>query len=407
MASQNVVSSKVSLTLDLPPSCIQFCPAHPELFVVGTYNLERDQTAGQTNAGDGEEGDDSAKTPQNRNGSLLVYRIEGTELTLVQTVSQPSAILDLRFHPASDKHDILAVVSSTGTLAVFKLDPKEDAASPLKHIATSRCDDIDEDVLFLQCNWHPLDANVIGVTTSTGAARLLCLDDEHRITDSSIDLGVANSLEAWCINFSPTSPDDSKHDAEVTVYCGGDDSMLRYQSLSLGRPDEVLSCESPYTPITIKGTHTAGVTAILPLRLFVKDKGRVVVTGSYDDHLRVFIIHDLHESYGLKRVELVLEDNLGGGVWRLDLVNISQRDGGLRIRILASCMHAGARLVDVEVQNEQDWTCRVLAQFEEHQSMNYGSDYVRGGQGDGLRCVSTSFYDKLLCVWDYEPVAQG
>lgn len=80
MASQNVVSSKVSLTLDLPPSCIQFCPAHPELFVVGTYNLERDQTAGQTDAGDGEEGDDSAKTPQSRNGSLLVYRIEGTEL---------------------------------------------------------------------------------------------------------------------------------------------------------------------------------------------------------------------------------------------------------------------------------------------------------------------------------------
>lgn len=325
----------------------------------------------------------------------------------MQTVSQPSAILDLRFHPASDKHDILAVVSSTGTLAVFKLDPKENAASPLKHIATSRCDDIDEDVLFLQCNWHPLDAKVIGVTTSTGAARLLCLDDEHRITDSSIDLGVANSLEAWCINFSPTSPDDSKDDAEVTVYCGGDDSMLRYQSLSLSRPDEVLSSESPYAPITIKGTHTAGVTAILPLPLFMKDKGRMVVTGSYDDHLRVFIIHDLHESYGLRQVGLVLEENLGGGVWRLDLVNISQRDGGLRIRILASCMHAGARLVDVEVQNEQDWTCHVLAQFEEHQSMNYGSDYVRGGQGDGLRCVSTSFYDKLLCVWDYEPVAQG
>ncbi|KAF7545654.1 hypothetical protein G7Z17_g9005 [Cylindrodendrum hubeiense] len=405
MASQNIVSSKVSLTLDLPPSCIQFCPAHPELFVVGTYNLERDETAGQTNGGE-EEGS-AAKTPQNRDGSLLVFRIDGTELTLVQTVPQPSAILDLRFHPAPDKQDILAVVSSTGTLAVFKLDPKEDAESPLKHVATSRCDDIDEDVLFLQCYWHPVDANVIGVTTSTGAARLLRLDDGYRITDPSIDLDIANSLEAWCINFSPAPPDASKHDTQVTAYCGGDDSMLRYQSLSLRSADEESPCESLYAPITIKRTHTAGVTAILPLPLFSKEQGRVVVTGSYDDHLRVFVIHDLHETYGLRRVELVLEENLGGGVWRLDLVNISQRDGSLRVRILASCMHAGARLVDVEVQDGQSWTCTVLAQFEEHKSMNYGSDYVRGGQGDGLRCVSTSFYDKLLCVWEYEPVTQG
>ena len=67
-------------------------------------------------------------------------------------------------------------------------------------------------------------------------------------------------------------------------------------------------------------------------------------------------------------------------------------------------MHAGARLVDLEVKNEQDWTCKVLARFEEHKSMNYGSDFVRDSQaGDGLRCVSTSFYDKLLCLWRYEP----
>ncbi|KAH7157202.1 hypothetical protein EDB81DRAFT_416290 [Dactylonectria macrodidyma] len=414
MASPNIVSSKVSLILDLPPSCIQFCPAHPELFVVGTYNLQRGETEteGQTDAGDGDEEDDAdcssaPKTPQNRDGSLVVFKVVGTKLTLVQTVSQPSAILDLRFHPAPGKNDILAVVSSTGTLAIFKLDPNEDSTSPLKHIATSRCDDIDEDVLFLQCNWYPADENVIGVTTSTGAARLLRLDDKYQITNPSIDLDVANSLEAWCINFSPVSPITNDHNSRVTAYCGGDDSMFRYQSIILRSDGEEPPCENPYSPITIKRTHTAGVTAILPLSLFLKEKGRVVVTGSYDDHLRVFIIHDLHYTYGLRQVELVLEENLGGGVWRLDLVNISDRDGHLRIRILASCMHAGARLVDVEVHDEQIWACNVLAQFEEHKSMNYGSDFVRGGQGDGLWCVSTSFYDKLLCVWEYEPVTQG
>ncbi|KAI5466496.1 hypothetical protein BGZ63DRAFT_502530 [Mariannaea sp. PMI_226] len=403
MSSPNTVSSTVSLTLDLPPSCIQFCPAHPDYFVVGTYNLQREETATQLNTDEeGEEDTKTSKTPQSRNGTLLVFKIEGTELTLVQTVSQPSAILDLRFHSAPDKQDILAVVSSTGSLAVFRMAPNTLPSSPLQHLATSRCDDIEEDVLFLQCNWHPVVPNVIGVTTSTGTARLLHLDDKYCIIGPSVDLAIANSLEAWCINFSPASALTQESDPQGTVYCGGDDSMLRYTSCTLAISNEDMSCESPFLPITVRGQHSAGVTAILPLPVFLKGRGRVVVTGSYDDHLRVFLIHDLHETYGQKRVELVLEENLGGGVWRLDLVKVQEKDSSLRIRILASCMHAGARLVDLEVEGENDWACKILAQFEEHKSMNYGSDFVRGGDGDSLQCVSTSFYDKLLCVWEYK-----
>ncbi|KAM0205964.1 hypothetical protein ACHAQI_008638 [Fusarium lateritium] len=405
MDDSKLISSKVSLTLDLPPSCIQFCPVHPGLFVVGTYNLEKNEEDVQENKRDGD--DDEAvtatKTPQSRNGSLLVYKVDGTELHLVQTVSQPSAILDLRFHPGKDLGDILAVVSSTGTLAVFKLDPTENASSPLQHISTSRCDDIGEDVLFLQCNWHPEIPDLIGVTTSTSAARLLRLDEKYRIMDYA-NLNIPNSLEAWCIAFSSGKPDTDQDKIQVTAYCGGDDSMLRYTSCisDLNEPDPI--CEEPYSPITIKGTHNAGVTAILPLPLLMKNNGRVVVTGSYDDYFRVFIVHDLHETYGMKKVELVLEENMGGGVWRLDLVKIQEGAESTKLRILASCMHAGARIVDLDVKDGNDWTCSVLARFEEHKSMNYGSDFVRDNDGaERLRCVSTSFYDKLLCLWEYEP----
>ncbi|KAI8670794.1 hypothetical protein NCS57_00552200 [Fusarium keratoplasticum] len=402
MDDLNLVSSKVSLTLDLPPSCIQFCPAHPEFFVVGTYNLQKGDT--QEAQGEDDESVAAAKTPQSRNGSLLVFKLNGTELDLVQTVSQPSAILDLRFHPSKDSGNILAVVSSTGTLAVFKLDPTQNASLPLEHIATSRCDDIGEDVLFLQCNWHPVIPRLIGVTTSTSSARLLRLDDKFCITEQYADLNIPNSLEAWCIAFSPGTAKSDHEKAQVTAYCGGDDSMLRYTSCVWDTKDPDSPCEEPYPPMTIKGTHTAGVTAILPLPLFMKDHGRVVVTGSYDDHLRIFVIHDLHDTFGMKRVELVLEENLGGGVWRLDLVSIKENSGSIKVRILASCMHAGARLIDLEVKEEQEWSCTVLARFEEHKSMNYGSDFVREeGAGDGLRCVSTSFYDKLLCLWEYVP----
>ncbi|KAM0228136.1 hypothetical protein ACHAPO_010972 [Fusarium lateritium] len=405
MDDAKIISSEVSLTLGLPPSCIQFCPAYPKLFVVGTYNLEKNEDDVQ----EGNKDDDDAervtatKTSQSRNGSLLVFKVDGTKLHLVQTVSQPSAILDLRFHPFKDKHDILAVASSTGTLAVFKLDPARNSSAPLQHISTSRCEDIGEDVLFLQCNWHPGISNVIGVTTSTSSARLLQLDEGYCIRDYT-ELNIANSLEAWCIAFSSGAPASTDEKAQVTAYCGGDDSLLRYTSSVWDPNDSDSPCEEPYSPITIKGTHNAGVTAVLPLFSLTKNNGRVVVTGSYDDHLRVFIINDLHETYGMKKVELVLEENMGGGVWRLDLVRIQKDTDSTKIRILASCMHAGARFIELEVKQEQDWSCKVLARFEEHKSMNYGSDFVRGDQaGETLWCVSTSFYDKLLCFWKYEP----
>lgn len=297
---------------------------------------------------------------------------------------------------------ILAVVSSTGTLAVFRLEPNADSASPLQHIATSRCDDVGEDVLFLQCNWHSSDTRVIGVTASTGGlAKLLKLDNDWRIKQS-VDLDIGNSMEAWCIAFSPRAKEEKD---STTVYCGGDDSILRYNSYeSTSDDDEFLSAETSYAPLAIKGRHNAGVTAILPLEPQNSDGGRLVVTGSYDDHVRLFSIHDPNESYGAKRVKLLSEEDLGGGVWRLDLVHIGSYEDVFKIRILASCMHAGTRIIEFVQSSGREWACNVLAQFEEHKSMNYGCAFIpkKQGEGKGLQVVSTSFYDKLLCLWEYE-----
>lgn len=72
-------------------------------------------------------------------------------------------------------------------------------------------------------------------------------------------------------------------------------------------------------------------------------------------------------------------------------------------------MHAGSRIVRLERASAADsggdeWAFSVLAKFEEHKSMNYGSDVQpiqASGRGEGRRVVvSTSFYDKLMCVWE-------
>ena len=52
-----------------------------------------------------------------------------------------------------------------------------------------------------------------------------------------------------------------------------------------------------------------------------------------------------------------------------------------------------------------EWTFAVVARFVEHESMNYGSDVQPESEGmdrEGSRermVVSTSFYDKRLCLW--------
>jgi len=102
--------------------------------------------------------------------------------------------------------------------------------------------------------------------------------------------------------------------------------------------------------------------------------------------------------------------------------------------VLASCMHAGSRIVKVrqcldqgfEDEDGDDgdgdgngdevgrWEIDVLAKFEEHASMNYGSDVQPSfsstesddADGTGMRTrtrtvVSTSFYDRLMCLWRF------
>jgi hypothetical protein len=75
-------------------------------------------------------------------------------------------------------------------------------------------------------------------------------------------------------------------------------------------------------------------------------------------------------------------------------------------------MHAGSRIVQLS-RSGDEWEFAVLAKFEEHKSMNYGSDVqpltagagggdVEGGEQQAKRViVSTSFYDKLMCVWSF------
>lgn len=171
-------------------------------------------------------------------------------------------------------------------------------------------------------------------------------------------------------------------------------------------------------------THQAGVTAILPLEQAPSSSGveesqqqqkpLLVLTGSYDDHIRLLAL-PTPTSFP-RRPKLLAELDLGGGVWRLKDITAagttttnSSSGGDYEYTILASCMHAGARVLRLKGPSSQqqdeggeedlEWSFEMLAAFEEHKSMNYGSD-VQPGEG-GRKIISTSFYDRLLAMWTW------
>lgn len=243
---------------------------------------------------------------------------------------------------------------------------------------------------------------------------------------------IEHTMEAWCVAFSDLwdeSAGSKKPSRLSTVFSGGDDSALilrPYWLIEDGDPDSAKNSNedsdedsnpSPvhfhlYDARTVKG-HEAGVTAILPLPLTLSDGSQIVLTGSYDDTLRAWAITPPHKNYGMLKTRKLAEENLGGGVWRLKVIeelSSLSGPGPWTVVVLASCMHAGARIIRIRMGGDPkgDLEIEVLARFEEHKSMNYGSDYSRVGgallREEGKRevvCVSTSFYDRLLCVWEF------
>ncbi|KAF2718496.1 hypothetical protein K431DRAFT_287649 [Polychaeton citri CBS 116435] len=420
------VSSCYSTRLALPPSCIAFCHQAPTFFVVGTYFLE----SSSGGAGDAAQVDASGspgaqrqqqqqQEAQKRSGSLVVFEIsgDGGSIQEVQTVQLDSGVLDVQWQPASsietsDGRYLLAVATSTGLVQVYRLDGQR---KHLSHLSTYQI--CDQDTLALSLQWHPCLPGTMGVTLSDGRVCLV-----HSLYKAGHDGGsdgtggrepwsstvgievttiTTHELEAWWLAFSlPPVLTSSDGDSQIRLFSGGDDARLTCSLLS---STASASAEEDLGPVTIwqdRKIHQAGVTYILPLT------ADLVLTGSYDDHLRLLSVPT---QMGVGKPKELAQEDLGGGVWRLKILKGDVSSG--RILLLASCMYAGAKVVRLTQQEAaagDRWTFEIVARFEEHQSMNYGSDVYLPPSGDTgdtngsareWTVISTSFYDKLMCLW--------
>ncbi|KAI9816496.1 MAG: hypothetical protein M1827_001628 [Pycnora praestabilis] len=382
--NSQIIKSMTSRVLDLPPSCVEFSPVSPEYFLVGTYYLEGSgeaETGQYTNVDqETEEEQNDKRAEQRRSGSLILCRLNGCKLEIIQTLPTPSATLDLHFSPHNPTLVVLA--TSTGSISFYEFTLNGDSTS-LSYLKTEQY--FKADILVLAVAFHPLDPDIVGMSLSTGE---LVLSRINNLAFPQVHTGglatpfriLAHSLEAWTLAFDPLGR---------YVYTGGDDSVIQRHA----REED-----GNYTGRKDRKTHGAGVTAILPI---LRDE--ILLTGSYDDCVRV---------YDSTTLKVLAEKNLGGGVWRLKQLREHRRIeddvyGEYECQILASCMHAGARILEVIRNDKGKWSIDVLAKFEEHGSMNYGSDVqpfrkLEQQQSNDVICVTTSFYDRLLCIWRFE-----
>jgi diphthamide biosynthesis protein 7 len=315
--------------------------------------------------------------------------------SLLQSVSTPYAILDLHFSISAP--NILAVATSIGAVSLYACDFEPSSESLLKHIYNVNV--ADPTVLVLALAWSPLPAwsSTIAVSLSTGQIGIF----DYQIRDAPVLLVQAHSLEAWTVAWSLKNA----LNGDPYLYSGGDDSALSVHNahdiLDRGTPAAEAPLETVYEPTSRDAkSHGAGVTAILPLILDPARDRETLLTGSYDEFLRVIV----PKLPGI-RTAVLAEKQLGGGVWRLKLVESSQIGfvGGMKFKILASCMHSGVKVVEVSCSPEGDWSIETRANFKEHESMNYASDARAETDEQNIKTetyISTSFYDKKLCVWE-------
>lgn len=270
----------------------------------------------------------------------------------------------------------------------------------------------------------------MAVTLSSGSIHLIQFPTQEFTTFKILEPENIHSLEAWCCAFS-TSQDPIPGSAGRTLYSGGDDAKLRAMTLDLMPlgPDDDSVLEAPLLS-TVFSPHEAGVTAILPLPLPIStssslDLGDILLTGGYDDYVRVYSTYDTRPGAAKTRPKVLAELYIGGGVWRLKFLDeprCAESKGPWEVatfRILASCMHAGARILQVSGARNREWSIEVLGEVTDHQSMCYACDVQpleppagkwgeqadrAGWEGETKRlCVSTSFYDRLMCVWTFDP----
>lgn len=327
--------------LDGNVDAVEFCPhdSFHHVLAASTYTLQ--------------EGDHP-----HRSGSLSLYSVDAHKgnLELLQYMDTVG-IFDIKWNTVgANVVPLIAQADADGYLRVHSLgcslDDQENRGGLLTEVTREKV----SSSMCLCLDWNPLGSS-ISVGLSDGSISIVTV----RETQLSIqETWVAHDYEVWATSFDTHHPQ--------MVYSGADDCRFSCWDLR----------ESPST-LAFQNTkaHTMGVCCITKSPT---DPNKVL-TGSYDEHLRVWDVRSMTKPLSKSSI------CLGGGVWRI------KYHPSIPNLILAACMHNGFAVVSVEEDNVM-----LMENYGKHNSLAYGADWQRG-PGKRPVVATCSFYDRHLRIW--------
>ncbi|KAI6709967.1 hypothetical protein PZA11_007649 [Diplocarpon coronariae] len=405
------------LTLDAPPSCLEFLrtTGWEQFFVVGTYQLDHNPITDENAA---------SKDPkeQSRNGTLSLVRLDINDGSIrnTHTLKCDSAIYDLHFLPGQR---FFAAVSSTGTISFYEvIEIERDSAEAhagifpslrIKLLFTKQLfspGTIITYFAFLPAHTLDLYQPLIAATTDDGGVYLMVYD----MTAQKIELLNGGEpvhrhvlKESGAPDFAWCCAVNSK--VRTSIYSGGDNAELvriklgDYAARLRDLEGKVL------TELYRHNFHDAGVTAILPLPHCLSDDSALLLTGSYDNHIRL---------YSNSHQKVMAQLDLGGGVYRLKMIQEHYWPGHAPREfvylVLACCMHGGTKVIDVRTADIDDYVMKVVGSLNvpanDSDNYCYAADVLPLPLASGFfeqqpplprkrMFVSGSFVDKKLTSW--------
>ncbi|XP_020097508.1 diphthine methyltransferase [Ananas comosus] len=331
--------------LDGNADAVEFCPHSPfhHILAAATYTLQ--------------EG-----TQPHRTGSISLFDTNAeTGLGLVHRV-QTAGVFDIKWNPSGgSSYPLLAQADADGCVVLRALQSNqgaEDQGIFLRDICTEKI----SSAMCLCVDWEPV-AESISVGLSDGSISVISLRESQLHVLQS---WLAHEFELWATSF------DIFH--QHLLYAGSDDCHFSCWDLRQNPSSLVFQNAK---------SHKMGVCCITQSPL----DQNILLTGSYDEFLRVWDIRSTTKPVNEKSI------HLGGGVWR---IKHHPYISGL---VLAACMHGGFAVVKI---GEGDVS--LLETYSKHESLAYGADWQKGGCLDNqssktLVAATCSFYDRLLRIW--------
>lgn len=380
------IKAEAAVKTRLPPCCLRIIDN--QFVLVGTYQLNKESGY--------------------RTGSLDLY---DEKLNLLMSQETYGAILDVKLSPFND--GLAATAHSTGNVTLWSISKDNKCEVPIvKEVANLQV--FDSETLMTSLHFSPLDPALLLVTGTSGESATIDIVKGDVVSSivglrnlyskiektTSVVQGASqqvvnmnprvfdaqHSLECWTGEFGSLQP------LENVVFTGGDDATIIAHDL---RSQEQIWSNSRI--------HEAGVVAIkCGTANFRHTRPTSIITGSYDDCIRVLELRMLGEStiYPGQNTPVAKSwtENLGGGVWRF-----SERPKALGQspgidELLVCCMYNGAKIIKItDCEAQPDYSLTESSFLKEgHESMCYGADWC-----DNF-AVTCSFYDNSLQKWHPE-----